>query len=94
MLYHTTIYPKQPKLRNEVMLLDEEGEVLTDTDNISMQMGCNKIVNVDNDLRYSDFGVQSIDDSPDPQLPTAMFIVGLSRTITFEQMQRFFRREM
>ena len=66
------------------MLLVEEGEVLKDTDNIGMRMGCNKTVNAHNDLRYSDFGIQSIDDSADPQLPIATFTVGSSRTITFE----------
>ena len=66
------------------MLLDEEGEVLKDKDNMGMQIGCNKKENAHNDLRYSDSGVKSTDDSADPQLPTATFTVGLSRTIPFE----------
>ena len=48
------------------ILLDEEVEVLKDTDNNGMGMGCNKTVNAHNDLRFSDAGVQSMDDSADP----------------------------
>ena len=51
-------------------------------------MGCNKKVNAHNNLCNSDVGVQSIDDSADPQLPTATFTVDLSRTITFERMTK------
>ena len=61
------------------MLLDEEDEALKNTDNIGMQMGCNKKSNAHNDLCYSDDGVQSIDDSADPQLSTATFTVGSSK---------------
>ena len=52
-------------------------------------MGCNKKVNSHNDfLRYSGDNVQFIDDSAEPQLPTATITVGLSRTITFVQMTK------
>ena len=51
-------------------------------------MACNKKVNVQNDLHNSDASVQSIENSADPQLPTATFTVGLSRTITFERMTK------
>ena len=45
-------------------------------------------MNAHNDLCFSDFGVQSIDDSADPQLLTATFTVGLSRTISLERMTK------
>ena len=48
----------------------------------------NKKVNAHNDLHFLDADGQSINDSADPQLPTATFTVGLSRTITFEQMTK------
>ena len=64
-------------------MLDDKGEVLKDNDNIGMQMRYNKTVNAHNNLCYSDAVVQSMDSSADPQLPTAMFTVDLSRTITF-----------
>ena len=51
-------------------------------------MACNKTVITHNALRFSDAGVQSTDDSADPQLPTATFIVGSTRKITFERMAK------
>ena len=39
-------------------------------------------------MRDSDDGVQSIDDSTEPQLPTDTFTVGLSSTIAFERMTK------
>ena len=51
-------------------------------------MECNKKVNSHTDLRYLDDGVQSIDNSADPQLPTVTLTVGMARTITFEQMTK------
>ena len=53
-----------------------------------MQPGCNKQVNAHNDLCYSDDGVQSVDNTADPQLLTAAFTIGLPRTITFECMTK------
>ena len=70
------------------MLLDDECEVLKDTDKTGMQMGCNKTMNAHNDLHFSYASVQSMDNSADPQLPTATFTIGLSRTITFKRMTK------
>ena len=69
-------------------MLNEEGEILKDTEYNGIRMGCTKTVNGHNDLRFPDAGVQSMDDSVDPQLPTATFTVGLSRKITFKRIIR------
>ena len=45
-------------------------------------------VNAHNDLRNSDDDVKSVDNSVNPQLPTAAFTIGLPRAITFERMTK------
>jgi hypothetical protein len=66
------------------IFMDDNGEVITDITNKPLVLGSNKVVNSHNDIRFSDKGVQSENDTTQGDQPTVTVTVGSTRTIIFE----------
>ena len=60
------------------------GGIICDSEKEPLRLGCNKVVNAHNDLRFSDEGVQSEKDTARSDHPTVTVTVGSPRTIVFE----------
>ena len=67
------------------LFMDDNGVVITDSHNKPLKLGCNKVVNSHNDIRFSDDGEQAENDTARKDQPTVTVTVGSTRTIVFER---------
>ena len=67
---------------------DMHGKTLTDRNKKPLRLGCNKSVNAHNDLKFSDSGEHSQNDTACSSEPTVTFTIGSTRKLVFHHMTK------